>query len=179
MTHNYQTASPAKRIIAFLIDSVLVGIIVSAFLFLSMGKTPAKLQSSGDEGKPSLMDKYQYFAYFEPIALDTNRGIYLENFLKKYKMEALVGFFLLPLLYFSLMEGISGATVGKMITGIRVRRKDGGKINLITAVLRHCGRIVSTIIFMLGYLLAFADGKRQALHDKIANTLVLKKGTGI
>ncbi len=179
MTHNYQTASPAKRIAAFLIDAILMGIIVSAFLFLSMGKTPTKLQASGDEGRPSLMDKYQFFAYFEPIALDPNRGIYIENFLKKYQMEALVGLFLIPLLYFALMEGTSGATVGKMITGIRVRRKDGGKISMVTAVLRHLGRIVSTIIFMLGYLLAFVDGKRQALHDKIANTLVLKKGTGI
>jgi uncharacterized RDD family membrane protein YckC len=162
-----------------LIDALIVGMIVSAFLFVSMGKTPQKLQASGDEGRPSLMDKYQFFAYFEPIARDPNRGIYLENFLKKYKMEATIGFFLLPLLYFGFMEGLWGATIGKFLTGIRVRRKDGGKINLGTAMLRHLGRIVSTIIFMLGFLLAFVDGKRQALHDKVANTLVLKKGTGI
>lgn len=179
MTHNYQTASPAKRIGAFLIDSLLVGLVVSAFLFVSMGKTPAKLAASGDEGRPSLMDKYQFFAYAEPIAFDPNRAIYIENFLKKYKMEAVIGLFLLPMLYFVLFEGLWGATFGKMATGIRVRRKDGGKISLGTAFIRHIGRIISTIIFMLGYLLAFIDGKRQALHDKVANTLVLKKGTGI
>ncbi|HNF70377.1 MAG TPA: RDD family protein, partial [Chitinophagales bacterium] len=72
-----------------------------------------------------------------------------------------------------------GATIGKLLTGIRVRRKDGGKISIGTAFLRHIGRIISTMIFMLGYLLAFIDGKRQTLHDKIANTMVLKKGTGI
>ncbi|MGB4930346.1 MAG: RDD family protein, partial [Chitinophagales bacterium] len=134
---------------------------------------------SGDEGKPSLMDKYQFFAYFEPIALDPNRGIYFENFIKKYKMESLVGLFIIPLLYFVLLEGMSSATIGKFVTGIRVRRKDGGKISFITAFVRHMGRIVSTLIFMLGYLLAFIDSKRQTLHDKIANTMVLKKGTGI
>ena len=127
MTHNYQTAPMAKRVTAFIIDMIIVGMVTSAFLFVSMGKTPEKLQASGDEGKPSLMDKYQFFAYFEPIALDPNRGIYLENFLKKYKMESAVGLFLLPLLYFVLLEGMKGATIGKMMTGIRVRRKDGGR----------------------------------------------------
>ena len=68
MTHNYQTAPMAKRVTAFIIDMIIVGMVTSAFLFVSMGKTPAKLQASGDEGKPSLMDKYQFFAYFEPIA---------------------------------------------------------------------------------------------------------------
>lgn len=179
MTHNFQTAPLAKRIIAFIIDMILVGLVVSAFLFVSMGKSPTKLKASGDEGKPSLMDKYQFFAYFEPIALDPNRGIYIENFIKKYKMEAAVGLFLLPLLYFAFLEGLIGASIGKLITGIRVRRKDGGKITLVTAVVRHLGRLLSMMIFMLGFLLAFIDGKRQTLHDKIANTMVLKKGTGI
>ena len=124
MPPNYQPAPMAKRVTAFIIDMIIVGMVTSAFLFVSMGKTPEKLQASGDEGKPSLMDKYQFFAYFEPIALDPNRGIYLENFLKKYKMESAVGLFLLPLLYFVLLEGMKGATIGKMMTGIRVRRKD-------------------------------------------------------
>lgn len=179
MTHNYQTAPMAKRTIAFIIDMIVIGIVTAAFLFLSMGKTPEKLIASGDEGKPSLMDKYQFFAYFEPIVLDPNRTIYFENWVKKYQMEAIVGLFLLPLLYFALLEGAKGATIGKMMTGIRVRRKDGGKISMVTAFLRHIGRIISAIIFMLGFLLAFIDGKRQALHDKIANTMVLNKGTGI
>ena len=179
MTHNYQAAPLSRRIVAFLIVMLLVGMVVGAFLFISMGKTPAKLKPSGDEGKPSLMDKYQSFAYFEPIARDPNRGIYIENFIEKYKMQATVGFLVLPLLYFALFEGLFGATLGKFATGIRVRRKDGGKINIVTAIVRHFGRLVSTIIFMLGFLLAFIDGKKQALHDKIANTLVLKKGTGI
>ncbi len=179
MTHNYQTASPVKRISAFAIDTILVGVVSAAFLFVTMGKTPAKLQASGDEGRPSIADKYQFFAYAEPIVNDPNRAIYIENFLKKYKMQAMVGLFLLPLLYYVLFEGLWGATIGKLLTGIRVRRKDGGKISIGTAFLRHIGRIISTMIFMLGYLLAFIDGKRQALHDKIANTMVLKKGTGI
>lgn len=179
MTHNYQTAPLAKRSIAFAIDVILIGFVVCAFLFISMGKTPAKLKASGDEGRPSLMDKYQFFAYFEPIALDPNRGIYFENFIAKYKMPAAVGFLILPLLYFAVFEGFFGATIGKFATGIRVRRKDGGKISIVTAIVRHFGRIISTVIFMLGYLLAFVDGKKQALHDKVANTLVLKKGTGI
>ena len=46
MTHNYQTAPMAKRVTAFIIDMIIVGMVTSAFLFVSMGKTPEKLQAN-------------------------------------------------------------------------------------------------------------------------------------
>jgi len=177
MTHNFQTAPIAKRFIAFLIDMILIAGIASAFLFVSMGKSNA--EAFIDEGKPSLADEYQFIATFEAIVFDPNRTIYMESFFNNYTMEALVAILLLPMIYFVLFEGIWGGTIGKLLTGIRVRRKDGGKIGIGTAFVRFIGRIISTIIFMLGYVLALFDKKRQALHDKIANTLVLNKGTGI
>lgn len=177
MTHNYQTASMIKRFIAYLIDSLLILGIVSAFLFVRMGKTNS--EAFIDEGKPGLADKYPFVATAEAIVFDPQRTVYIESFLKNYTMDALIGLLLLPMIYFVIFEGLWGGTIGKLMLGIRVRRKDGGKINFAVAFVRFVGKIISTIPFLLGFVLALFDKKHQALHDKIANTLVLNKGTGI
>ncbi len=177
MTHNYQTAGLLIRFIAYLVDGILKGMVISAFLLLAMGKSDEN--AFVDEGKPSLADEYQFFAYADGIVNGPNNITYFESFLKKYPMEALVGLLVIPMLYYVLFEALFGGTIGKLITGIRVRRKDGGKISFPTAFIRFIGRSVSALIFMLGYVLALFDKKHQALHDKIANTLVLRKGTGI
>ncbi|MEZ5013618.1 MAG: RDD family protein [Chitinophagales bacterium] len=207
MTHNYQTASAMRRFIALAIDTLLVGGVICLFFFYSMGKTPSKLQASGDEGRPSLMDKYQFFAYFEPMVMDPLRITYLDNFVKKYKMNIAIGLFLIPFLYFLVFEGFLGRSIGKFLTGIEVRRKDGGKISFSSAFIRALVKavltvlsttvifytlvlskaedmvavgvlaVVTLIIAALFFFLMNADRKRQAIQDKIANTLVLKKGT--
>ncbi|MFI5172234.1 MAG: RDD family protein, partial [Chitinophagales bacterium] len=168
MTHKYQTASISRRFIAYLIDVLLVGMAVSAFLFVTMGHAPE--DAFVDEGKPSLADEYPFFAYADGIVNGPSRASYVESFIKFYSMEALIGLLLIPMIYFVFFEGLWGASIGKLITGIRVRRKDGGKINFGVAFIRYLGRIISTIIFLLGYALALIDSKRQTLHDKIANT---------
>lgn len=175
MTHNMKTASMPTRTLAFLIDALLMGAIVVGFLFVSMGKTPAKMKASGDDAPPSLMDKYQFFAYFEPIALDPNRDIYIRRFAKNYPMEGAVAFILIPWIWFALMESMFGGSVGKLATGIRIKRKDYGKAGIGITTLRLIGKYISTIILFLGYILAFFDRKSQALHDKVANTLVVRK----
>ena len=175
MTHSTKTAPIPTRFISFVIDIVLMGALIVAFLFISMGKTPAKLSESGDDAPPSLMDKYQFFAYFEPIAFDPNRDIYIKRFVRNYPAQGAVAFILIPWIWFALMESRAGGSIGKLATGIRVRRKDYGKVNLEDTTIRLVGKLISTLIFFIGYLIALFDKKRQSLHDKIANTLVVKK----
>ncbi len=177
MTQNFQTAPIANRFLAFLIDMIIIGLIGGAFLLLSMGKS--KEGAFVDEEKLSLADEWQFIATCEAIVNDPQRDIYLNSFIRNYKLELIVAIFLLPMIYYILFEGLWGATIGKLLTGIRVRRKDGGRISFLTAFIRFIGRNISALILMLGYILALFDRKHQALHDKIANTLVLKKGTGI
>lgn len=177
MTHNYQRANLLIRFIAYLIDGLLKGMVISAFLLFAMGKSDEN--AFVDEGKPSLADEYQFFAYADGIVNGPNNITYFESFIRKFPMDALVGLLVIPMLYYVLFEGLFGGTIGKLLTGIRVRRKDGGKISFLTAFIRFIGRSVSALIFMLGYVLALFDKKHQALHDKIANTLVLRRGTGI
>ena len=78
-------------------------------------------------------------------------------------------------LYFALMESSErGATVGKMAMGLRVVTGDGKRLSFMNATGRYFAKILSAIIFCIGFIMiAFTDRKR-GLHDMIANTLVIK-----
>ncbi len=79
------------------------------------------------------------------------------------------------LLYFTLLTGEGGQTLGKMLLGIRVQGIDGSTVGYGRSFIRALGYIVS-IFFMtfLGFLWALWDRKNQAWHDKIAGTMVVK-----
>jgi uncharacterized RDD family membrane protein YckC/Tfp pilus assembly major pilin PilA len=84
--------------------------------------------------------------------------------------------FLLPWLYFSLFESSAKqATPGKLALGLRVTDEVGGRIGLLRAFGRNLARYLSSVIFYIGYLMAGWTGRKQALHDLIASTFVVRK----
>lgn len=79
-------------------------------------------------------------------------------------------------LYFTLLESSSKqATLGKMAIGIIVTDLNGSRISFGKANGRYWGKIVSGIILSIGFLMAGFTQKKQALHDFMAGTLVVKK----
>lgn len=81
-------------------------------------------------------------------------------------------------LYFSLMESSSKqATLGKMAMGIYVTDLNGNRISFGRATGRYLGKVISALILLIGFLMAGFTEKKQALHDKIAGCLVVRKGT--
>jgi uncharacterized RDD family membrane protein YckC len=82
----------------------------------------------------------------------------------------------ISLLYFAILESSkSQASVGKMALGIKVTDTNGDRLNFGKALLRSVGKIVSGMIMYIGYIMAAFTEKKQALHDMIANTIVVKK----
>jgi uncharacterized RDD family membrane protein YckC len=67
-----------------------------------------------------------------------------------------------------------GQTPGKMVTGIKIIRTDSYPITWQYALLRYLGCIVSTIILFIGFIWIAFDSRKQGLHDKIADTYVVK-----
>jgi uncharacterized RDD family membrane protein YckC len=68
------------------------------------------------------------------------------------------------------------ATPGKMaISAQVVDARTGGRLSLGQSVVRYLGYFVSTIPFGLGLLWVAFDPKKQAWHDKIAGTVVIRK----
>ena len=68
----------------------------------------------------------------------------------------------------------NGQTVGKKALGIKVVKEDGTPVDLVTAIIRYVGYIVSAIVLGLGFLWVLFDDKKQGWHDKIAKTVVVK-----
>jgi uncharacterized RDD family membrane protein YckC len=78
-------------------------------------------------------------------------------------------------LYFALQEsGSAQATIGKKAVGLKVVNAEAQKISFGQASGRHFGKIISTLILFIGYLMMTWDEKKQTLHDKMADTYVVK-----
>lgn len=79
----------------------------------------------------------------------------------------------LGILYFVGMESSSRqGTIGKSLIGIKVGNANGGQISFLNALGRYFAKILSGAILYIGYMMAGWDSKKQALHDKLANTFV-------
>ncbi len=79
--------------------------------------------------------------------------------------------------YNVVMIKMFGSTVGKMALGLKVTDEEGNAPDWTTIIIREVvGKMVSLIILGIGYLMVIWDDNRQALHDKIAETLVVKVG---
>jgi uncharacterized RDD family membrane protein YckC len=76
-------------------------------------------------------------------------------------------------IYFILMESsTTQGTLGKMAVGIKVGSENGERLTLGLAVGRFFGKYLSFITVCIGYMMAGWDSRKQALHDKMANTYV-------
>ena len=82
--------------------------------------------------------------------------------------------------YYALMEsGPSQATIGKMALSLKVTNLRGERVTFAQATGRHFGKILSSIILLIGYFMMLWDERSQTLHDKMAGTLVLRKGVDV
>jgi uncharacterized RDD family membrane protein YckC len=73
------------------------------------------------------------------------------------------------------------ATPGKMSLKLAVvDAKTGGKPTLQQSIIRYIGYIISALPLLLGYIWVIFDPKKQALHDKLAGTVVIRpKDSGV
>lgn len=84
-------------------------------------------------------------------------------------------FLLLRFLYFAIMESSSHqATFGKKLIGIKVTDMYGRRISFWRAALRNLAKLLSSMVYYLGYLMIGFTRKKQGLHDLIAGCLVVE-----
>ena len=78
-------------------------------------------------------------------------------------------------LYFAVMHSSAwGATVGKRVLGLYVVDEDGHRLNFWQATIRFFGKLISSVVLFVGFLVALIHPRRQALHDLIAKTYVMR-----
>ena len=85
-----------------------------------------------------------------------------------------VGFLvdLMPVIYEVVMISNYGATFGKMIMKIKVLAPDGSRISYARSTGRYFAKVLSGLILCIGYLMAFWDDEKRALHDYLCETRV-------
>ncbi len=81
---------------------------------------------------------------------------------------------LLLLAYHIVFWGWKSTTVGGIICQLRVTRIDGAPIRFPEALIRGLSSIFSVVVAGLGWFWILWDSNRQAWHDKIAGTLVVR-----
>ena len=84
--------------------------------------------------------------------------------------------FVAPWLYEAVMMSSEWqATVGKRVMSIVVTDVDGKRISFGRATGRHFAKYISAFLLGIGFIIAAFTAKRQALHDMIAETVVIKR----
>jgi uncharacterized RDD family membrane protein YckC len=79
-------------------------------------------------------------------------------------------------LYYALLESSAWqATLGKKALGLEVTDLAGVRITFGRATGRYFARYISFFTIGIGYIMAGFTQKKQALHDMIAGTLVIRK----
>ena len=78
-------------------------------------------------------------------------------------------------LYFVILEGIFGATLGKRALGLKVIREDGARCGIGPAVIRNILRIIDALpfLYIIGMILISRSPKKQRLGDSVAHTVVV------
>jgi uncharacterized RDD family membrane protein YckC len=82
------------------------------------------------------------------------------------------------LAYMTLAEATVGASLGKLLVGVRVRRADAGRLTVVGAVVRNLLRLIDALPYFIPYLVGGVavarSPQRQRLGDRAAGTLVVR-----
>lgn len=139
-----------NRFLAIIIDGLIVGAVQSVFLKPMFGIPMWSYMERDESG----------------VAVTMWEGPNLNVQL----LSMLIGW-----LYFAMMESSNKqATVGKLALNLRVTDLNGNRISFAKATGRYFGKYLSAMIAMIGFLMAAFTKRKQALHDVLAETLVLK-----
>ncbi len=89
-------------------------------------------------------------------------------------LVGIIVFFLIGIAYLVCFWAWRGQTPGKMVMRIKIIRTDGSEMGWGIAVLRYLGYVISGLLFFLGYFWVAFDVGKQGIHDKIADTCVVR-----
>lgn len=151
-TTEHEYAHFGLRLGAFIIDYLIVVPLNCLIIFPAYFFVFAMFGTTDDYGQPALMPIGNLFAL----------GLNLLSVA-------------IPWLYFARQEsGIKMATVGKRVVGIQVIDTDGYPVSFLRATGRYFAKIISAIPCLIGYLFPLFTPKKQALHDMIAATVIVR-----
>jgi uncharacterized RDD family membrane protein YckC len=88
-------------------------------------------------------------------------------------------FLVLSILYWALMHSSPRqATIGKALCGLKVGGPNGERLSLPRALGREAAKIISSLTLLIGFIIAAFTRNKQALHDFVASTYVVRASEG-
>lgn len=143
------------RVAAIIIDGIILNIVNSILMFIFA---------------PNLMSLF----VMDPEMSEADQMAMIATAMSSLGVYTLVST-LVTCGYFAYMHSSERqATLGKMAVGIKVTDLDGNRISLGRAIGRYFAQILSGITMGIGYIMAGFTEKKQALHDIVCSTLVVK-----
>lgn len=158
-----------QRVGAMLIDSLIVFAFNTA-VFFAMAQTDEDVVRGLSEGDIDLDTS----TYFNLDLGDETYRLVGGDFLLWLLITTVVGF-----LYWMLLPGLKGWTVGKLATGIRVVKDDGtcpagvGK-NVVRQLLWVADSFPYFIPYLTGFVVALSNDRNKRVGDMVAGTLVVR-----
>ena len=143
-----------RRSIALLVDAVLFGL-----LWAIVGAAYALAEDAVLQG-----------SVFRPDGSDLSRALTL------FGVGEWVVLFVLVFSYFALLEALPGqGTPGKRLFGLRVADRDGKRVGIGRSVARTALKPLAAAILMVGYVMAAFTRRKQALHDVLSGSVVIRR----
>jgi uncharacterized RDD family membrane protein YckC len=88
----------------------------------------------------------------------------------------LLGWLAFAVLYLTLLKVSRFGTLGYKVAGLRIVNLNGGRVSIFSAVVRLFFAVVGPLNYGIDLLWIPNDPSRQALRDKFADTLVVRRG---
>jgi uncharacterized RDD family membrane protein YckC len=110
-------------------------------------------------------------------AVEQSIFAWLQSHFQQYLQVSLqdVGSVFLVLIYSAILVALTGRTFGMMIFGLRVVRRDLGRVSPARAIWRYFLALLSTL-FVVPLFLGLFSGR--LLHDRFSGTRLVRGGTG-
>jgi uncharacterized RDD family membrane protein YckC len=149
----------SRRVVAFILDYLLLVVVFAGVFYALATHTTHTVHLTGTHVDVTF-DKDTYYL----------QGGDATGF---FGIEVLIG-----LLYAGVIQGLTGATIGKLICGIRVIREDGGRPGLWRGAVRWILLIVDDFPYFIpmltGFIVALSNDRRRRVGDMAAGTYVVR-----
>jgi uncharacterized RDD family membrane protein YckC len=140
-------AGNGKRVTSFVIDDLVINLFL---MIIFSSQLTAMMSGIKEINESSIMMINQFIMENLPIVLAVK------------------------VLYHTVLIWQSGMTLGKYIVRIKaVDMYSGQRLSFVQAFWRASVRLVSEMLFYIGFLFAFFSPLHQTLHDKISNCVVI------
>ena len=146
-------APRVKRFLAYLIDyiPIAIAVMIVFYLFFGLDQAIAELGVNPD-------DTDAFDAYMDKV-----------DWMSRIS-------FSIWIFYCAVMESsMPQGTLGKMVVGIKVVDEFGQRMTPAKSGVRNLFKILSMLLFFLGFFWILIDRSKQGWHDKIARTYVVDR----